>query len=119
MRFYLSGFLLAALLLGGCTKIPPMASTPTENPADALAQTGPAIPASDFLNVSNASAQIAPPLVTAGENLPLAGATTAPAKPAGGEMGNASSMKNMNMSGIGSTMTMGSTSGTKHAGGMK
>ena len=119
MRFYLSGFLLAALLLGGCTKIPPMASAPAENPANAWAQAGPAIPASDFLNVRDASAQIAPPQVTAGENLPMAGTTTAPAKPAAGEMGNASSMKNMNMSGNGSTMTMGSTSGTKHAGGIK
>ncbi len=119
MRFYLSGFLLATLLLGGCTKIPPMASSPAENPANAMAQAGPAIPQSDFLNVQDASAQIAPPQITAGKNLPMAGTSTAPAKPAARAMSNGSSMKNMNMSGNGSTMNMGSKSGTKHAGSMK
>ncbi len=119
MRFYLPGFLLAAVLLGGCTKVPPMASAPAENPANAMAQSGPAIPQSDFLNVRDASAQIAPPHVTAGKNLPMAGTSATPAKPPAGAMGNGSSMKNMNMSGNGSTMNMGKPSQTKHAGGMK
>ncbi len=121
MRFYLSGFLLAAVLLGGCRQIPPMASSPAENPANAIAQAGPAIPRSDFINVTDASAQIAPPQVTAGKNLPMAGTTTAPTKPAAGGIGNASPMKNMNMSGnssMGAT-TKSETSGTKHAGSMK
>ena len=117
MRFYLPGFLLAAVLLGGCTNVPPMAPSAGANPANALAQAGPAIPRSNFINVTDASAQIAPPQVTAGKNLPIAGATTAPTKPAAGGMGNASSMKNMNMSGNSSmgTTTKRATSGTKHA----
>ena len=117
MRFYLPGLMLATLLLGGCTKVPPMASSPAENPANALAQAGPAIPRSDFINVTDASAQIAPPQVTAGKNLPMAGTTTAPTKPAAGGIGNASSMKNMNMSGNSSmgTTTKRATSGTVHA----
>lgn len=119
MRFYLPGFLLAALLLGGCTKIPPMGSAPAENPANAMAQAGPAIPQSDFLNVTDASTQVAAPQIMAGKHLPMAGTSTAPAKPAAGAMSNDSSMKNMNMSGNGSTMHMGATSGTKNAGSMK
>jgi hypothetical protein len=118
MRFKLSGFLLLAALLSGCTKAPPMAPLASQNPANASAPAGPAIPKSNFINVADASTQIAPPEVTAGQNLPMAGATVKPSPSPAGGMGNMPGMKGMNMSGMGTTggMKMGSHSATTRQG---
>ena len=110
MRFKLSGFLLLVVLLSGCTKMPPMAPLARQNPANASAPAGPAIPKSDFINIADASAQIAPPKVTAGQNLPMAGATVQPSPSPAGGMGN--------MPGMGAMggMKMGSNSATTRQG---
>ena len=113
MRFKLSGFLLLAMLLSGCTKTPPVAPLAMQNPANAGAPAGPAIPQQDFINVADASAQIAPPKVTAGQNILMAGTTTKPSNTTSGSMGN---MPGMNMSGPGG-MKMGSVSGARQSGG--
>ena len=109
-----SMILLAALLIGGCTQVPSMAPLARQNPANASAPAGPPIPPRDFLNVADASAQIVPPEVTAGRNLPMAGATAKPATAKSGSMGDMSGMKGMNMSGMGTMagMKMGSKSST-------
>ncbi len=107
MRLRLSGFLLAAAVLGGCTNTPPVAPLASQNPANAGAPAGPAIPPQDFINVVDASAQIALPKVTAGQNLPMAGTTTKPSHTTSGGMGN---MPGMIMSEPGG-MKMGSTAG--------
>ena len=118
MRFKLSGFLLLAVLLSGCTKMPPVAPLARQNPANASAPAGPAIPKSDFINIADASAQIAPPKVTAGQNLPMAGATVQPSPSPAGGMGNMPGMKGMNMPGMGAMggMKMGSNSATTRQG---
>ena len=118
MRFKLSGFLLLAMLLSGCAKTPPVAPLAMQNPANAGAPAGPAIPQQDFINVADASAQIAPPKVTAGQHLPTAGATVQPSHSQAGGMGNMPGMKGMNMPGMGTTggMKKGSHSATTRQG---
>lgn len=114
MHLKLTGFLLMAVLLGGCAKTPLIAPPAMRNPANANAPAGPAISRRDFINVADASAQIAPPEVTAGEHLPTTGITVKPARGHKGDMGSMPGMKGMNMSGMGTmgAMKMGSNSST-------
>ena len=58
MNFKLSGAILLAALVAGCTQVPSMAPLARQNPANASAPAGPPIPTRDFLNVADASAQI-------------------------------------------------------------
>lgn len=110
MHLKLSGFVLLAMLLSGCAKTPPVAPLAMQNPANAGAPAGPAIPPQDFINVTNASTQIAPPKVTAGQHLPTAGATVQPSHSQAGVKGNMPGMGTMG------GMKMGSRSATTQQG---
>ncbi len=73
MIFRMVPVLLLATMLSGCTHIPNIKPVAADNPANPQAPCGPLFPATDFLNVSHAAAQIALPTITAGRNVPVSG----------------------------------------------